>query len=166
MASSTPPVTLPSNLYDVYQQYKTSTAMVLKWLGDNETITSQSRVTVNQWQSAAENVYANNIQVPEAIYRAFRDSVAKRRKVTNWFMSAELSAGGEISQFTSNHIHFTEKWVISRDHRAWTWLTEQIAWKKRSWLCFQTEIESRPIGQLARVGMKMSQMSHAIALIG
>ncbi|KIW22022.1 uncharacterized protein PV07_12580 [Cladophialophora immunda] len=109
MAASTPPATIPSTLFDVYRQYKTSTEVVLKWLGDNDAITSRSGVTVNRLQSAAESVYANTIQVPEAIYRAFRESVAKRRKVTNWFMSAELSAGGEMSQTTLNHIRFTEK---------------------------------------------------------
>lgn len=109
MAASTPPATIPSTLFDVYRQYKTSTEVVLKWLGDNDAITSRSSVTVNRLQSAAESVYANTIQVPEAIYRAFRESVGKRRKVTNWFMSAELSAGGEMSQTTLNHIRFTEK---------------------------------------------------------
>jgi hypothetical protein len=40
MASSTPPVTIPRTLFDVYRQYKTSTAVALKWLGDNEAIAS------------------------------------------------------------------------------------------------------------------------------
>ena len=109
MASSAPPVTIPSALFDVYRQYKTSTAVVLKWLGDNAVIASKSGVTISQLQTAAENVCTSNIQIPEAVYRAFRESVAKRQKVTNWFMSAEFSAGGEISQITSNHIHVTRK---------------------------------------------------------
>jgi hypothetical protein len=109
MASSTQPVTIPSTLFDVYRQYKTSTATVLKWLSDNEAIYPQPGVTVNQLQRAAENVRAENIQVPEVVYRAFRDSVAKRRKVTTWFTSAELSTGGKISESTNNHIHYTEK---------------------------------------------------------
>jgi hypothetical protein len=109
MGFTNPPATIPSTMFDVYQQYKTSTAMVVNWLSDNQAITLQSGTTVNQLQIAAENVCANNIHVPDTIYRTFRDSVMKRQKVTDWFMSAELSAGGKISQITSNHIHFTEK---------------------------------------------------------
>jgi hypothetical protein len=109
MASSTQPVTIPSTLFDVYRQYKTSTATVLKWLSENGAITPQSGVTVNHLQRAAENARAKNIQVPEVVYRAFRDAVAKRRKVTSWFTSAELSTGGKTSESTLNHIYYTEK---------------------------------------------------------
>ena len=109
MASSSRPVTIPSTLFDVYRQYKTSTATVLKWLSDNGAISPQSGATINHLQRAAENARAKNIQVPEVVYRAFRDAVAKRRKVTSWFTSAELGAEGRTSESTLNHIYYTEK---------------------------------------------------------
>lgn len=109
MTPSTQPVTIPSTLFDVYRQYKTSTATVFKWLSDNGSIALQSSVTVNQLQLAAENARAKNIQAPEVVYHAFRDSVMKRRKVTSWFTAAELSIGGKTSECTLNHIHYTEK---------------------------------------------------------
>ena len=109
MSSSSESVKIPSTLFDVYQRYKTSTATVLKWLSDNGAIASQSSVTVNQLQCAAENACAKNIQVPDQVYHAFRDSVADRRKVTSWFTSAELATNGKTSQTTLNHVHYTEK---------------------------------------------------------
>ncbi len=109
MTSSAQPVAIPSTLFDVYRQYKTSTATVLEWLSDNGAIALQSGVTVNRLQRAAENARAKNIQAPQAVYRAFRDSVVKRRKVTSWFTAAELSVGGKMSESTLNHIHYTEK---------------------------------------------------------
>lgn len=72
MSSSSESVKIPSTLFDVYQQYKTSTATVLKWLSDNGAIASQSRLTVNQLQCAAENASAKYIQVPDQVYRLSR----------------------------------------------------------------------------------------------
>lgn len=89
MASPTPPVTIPRTLFDVYWQYKTSTAVVLKWPGDNEAITSQTGVTISQLQIAAESVCVNNIQVPEAIYR-----MVHRFRTT----SEQLSASAVVSR--------------------------------------------------------------------
>ncbi|KAE8452073.1 hypothetical protein EG329_002239 [Mollisiaceae sp. DMI_Dod_QoI] len=109
MASSAQPITIPSSLFDVYQEYKASTATVLTWLCSHEAITPQSGLTVNSLQRAAENIRSKDILVPAMIYRAFRDSVAKRQKVTTWFTSAELSAAGNTSGSTLKHVHFTEK---------------------------------------------------------
>lgn len=101
-------LTIPSALFDHYQKYKRSTAIVLKWLGDNGEITSQSGITVNQLQHAAERARAKHIIAPEQVYHAFHDSLASRRKVTDWFKSTERNARSEPSQSTLNHIHFTE----------------------------------------------------------
>jgi hypothetical protein len=108
MSSSSQPLIISSALFDVYQKYKTSTASVLKWLSDNGAIASHSGVTVNQLQQAAERAHARNITAPEQVYRDFRDSLANRRKVTNWFSSTERAAGAKTSQSTLNHTHFME----------------------------------------------------------
>jgi CTP-dependent riboflavin kinase len=109
MASPREAVKLPSSFFEVYKQYKVSTATVLQWLSENGALTPQSILTTNELQGAVERVRDKGIQVPEAVYRAFKDSIAKRRKVSEWFSSAELKTGGKTTGSTANHIHYTEK---------------------------------------------------------
>ncbi len=153
MASSAQPITIPSSLFDVYQEYKASTATVLTWLCSHEAITPQSGLTVNSLQRAAENIRSKDILVPAMIYRAFRDSVAKRQKVTTWFTSAELSAGGNTSGSTLKHVHFTEKYFIS--DRILSTISNQLDCKMRSRRSFQMEIPPHPDANLARLKMKI-----------
>ncbi len=116
MASLTQTVTIPGSLFDTYRQYKTSTTTVLQWLSENEANTAQSTFTVEMLRRAAENARARNIPVPEVVYRAFQDNVAKRREVSNWFESAEYNEGGEISGSTLNHIYYAEQKVWHSRH--------------------------------------------------
>ncbi|KFZ17965.1 hypothetical protein V502_04337 [Pseudogymnoascus sp. VKM F-4520 (FW-2644)] len=109
MASSKQAVKLPSSFFEVYVQYKTSTATVLQWLSEHGAITPHSHLTANDLQGAVERIRGKSIRVPEAVHRAFRASIAKRRKVTDWFTSAELETGGTPSESTAKHIHYTEK---------------------------------------------------------
>lgn len=109
MASSKQAVKLPSSFFEVYVQYKTSTETVLQWLSENGALTPQSHLTANDLQGAVERIRGKSIRVPEAVHRAFRASIAKRRKVTDWFTSAELETDGTSSGSTAKHIHYTEK---------------------------------------------------------
>ncbi|CZT06985.1 uncharacterized protein RAG0_12557 [Rhynchosporium agropyri] len=60
-------------------------------------------------QGAVETIRGKSIQVPEAVYQTFKTSIAKRRKVTEWFTSVEFATSGNPSNSTAKHIHFTEK---------------------------------------------------------
>lgn len=110
MVSSDARVKLPSPVFDIYRQYKTSTATVITWLNKfGGFAPPQSQLTISQLQHAAERARSRNIDVPNVVHLAFQESVAKRREVTRWFMSAELGAERKPSQSTLNHIHFSDK---------------------------------------------------------
>lgn len=78
-------------------------------MSDHGTFTSPSGLKLGQLQLAAENAVAKDVMIPEVIRHAFRESVAKRWKVTNWFISAERRTGGERSIITLKHICYTER---------------------------------------------------------
>jgi hypothetical protein len=100
---------LPSSFFEIYIQYKASTATVLQWLTEHGAVTPHSNITMDGLQGAVETIRGKSIQVPEVIYRAFKASIAKRRKVTDWFTSVELATGGKPSKSTAKHVHYTEK---------------------------------------------------------
>jgi hypothetical protein len=89
MASSSEAVKLPSPIFEDYKQYKVSTATVLQWLSDNGALTPQSILTTKELQSAVERVRNKSVQVPETVFRAFKNCIVKRRKVSKWFSSAD-----------------------------------------------------------------------------
>lgn len=109
MTSSSPDAAVSSTVFEIHRQYKASTTTVLAWLRDNGAASPQSGLNMNQLQHAAENARAKNIPVPEQIYHAFRDSVAKRREVTSFFTSAELRSEGQTSKTTEEHVNFTKQ---------------------------------------------------------
>jgi hypothetical protein len=113
MATSIMPVKITSTLFEVYRQYKTSTSTVLEWLNKHGSLGSSAALEIDQLQGAAGHIVAENIKIPEAVYRAFRDAVSKRWKVTNWFLSAERVVGAETSSTTQKHIYYTERQAVA-----------------------------------------------------
>ena len=109
MSSPKQEARLPSSFFEIYLQYKASTATVLQWLTEHGAITPQSKLTADDLQGAVERIRRRSTQVPEAVYWAFKASIAKRRKVTNWFTSVDLETSGKPSESTEKHIHYTEK---------------------------------------------------------
>lgn len=109
MSRSTQNLTIPGNLCKDYEEYKISTNIVIKWLSQNGSLPSQTRFKVDELQIGASNARTNKLNIPEEVHRAFRESVAKRKKATRWFTSQELRAGKETSQTTDYHSHFTSK---------------------------------------------------------
>ena len=74
---------LPSSFFEIYLQYKASTATVLQWLTERGAITPQSNLTMDDLQGAIERIRGKSIRVLETVYWAFKASIAKRRRVTD-----------------------------------------------------------------------------------
>jgi hypothetical protein len=102
-------IKLPSSFFETYLQYKASTATVLHWLNEHGAVTTQPNLTTDDLQGAVERIRGKGIRIPENIHSAFKASIAKRRKVTEWFTSVELATGGKPSKSTAQHNHYTKK---------------------------------------------------------
>jgi len=104
---------LPSSLFDDYHVYKTSTTIVINWLGVHGDPSLNTNRSIGKLVSAAAQAKRKNIEVPDNVYKAFVDSISKREKVNKWFMYKEVGKKkkGEKSQSTEKHVYFTQRFV-------------------------------------------------------
>ena len=101
---------LSYDLFLEYQDYKKSTALLVRWLIDNSgvsrTVTS-ALASLRQLMDLAQMVRDKGITPPNNVFQALKDSIEKRNKITAFFKSMQDEAHTGENDVTRSHEHFT-----------------------------------------------------------
>jgi len=75
----------------------------------------KSNRSIGKLVIAAQQARNRSHSVPDDVYKAFRESIAKREKVNKWFMQKEMGKKkkGEKSESTEKHSYFLERYGCS-----------------------------------------------------
>ena len=101
---------LPSDLLRTYVQYKQDTKAIIEWLvahGASGYKDAHS-ISIRDLYGLAEIVRKKAVQMPDSIAFHFREAIAARTQLSNYFRKQTLD-GMEVGAETQNHEFFTTR---------------------------------------------------------
>ena len=101
---------LSYDLFTDYQDYKKSTAILVRWLIDNGDVSPTGNSTlasVKQLMNLAQLVVDKGTAAPHNIFHALKSSIEKRKKITAFFKSMQNDVHTGENEVTRSHEHFT-----------------------------------------------------------
>ena len=98
---------IPSNLLQVYVRYKQDTRAIVAWLTSHapKHYPHSRALSVQNLFCLAGEIRDKAVSMPENIAFHFREAIAARTQLSNFFRKARLE--GEEDQQTLNHEYFT-----------------------------------------------------------
>ena len=106
---SEPSGRLPSNLLDVYVQYKKDTRAIIAWLvthGPGKYKQAQ-RLTIRELSAVADYIRSKAIEMPDIIAFHFRQAISARSQLSKAFRKFDLKETSQVD--TDNHEFFTSR---------------------------------------------------------
>lgn len=103
---------IPSNLLDIYVQYKQDTKAALAWLVSHGTSKYKrlQTLSIKDLFDLAEIVQFKAIEMPDSIDFHFREAVEARSQMSKYFQ--RTMGEGTIDQDNAQHEYFTARLVI------------------------------------------------------
>ena len=98
------------DLFTEYEDYKESTALLVRWLIDNGGVScsrTSALASVRQLMDLAQMVKDKGITAPNNVFQALKNSIKKRKKITAFFKSMQDEGHKGENDVTRSHEHFT-----------------------------------------------------------
>ena len=98
---------IPSSLLDVYVRYKQDTRAVIAWLASHGTRKYRrlQLLSIRDLFGLAEIAQTKAVELPEIIHFHFREAIAARTQLTDFFRAVNA----QDDQETSSHEFFTQR---------------------------------------------------------